>query len=542
MPSPPGDDRPVESPRGPARESPGKGSGAPDRKDPGGLGRLAGQSLWNLLGLAVPLAVALVAIPVLLDHLGKDRFGVLGMIGLLIGYMSVFDFGLGQAQAYWIADCRGRGAEGEIRRFFHTGLSAILLLSLPIAGLTYLVGGWFALGALEVSPVLRDEVVASFRVIAAVVPFTLLTPALIATLEAFQRFRLINLVRIPTGASYFLAPLLVVPFTEGLLPVILALMAGRVLETLAFLLFAVRALPPADPAAAPALRSVLPRMFRFGGWITVTNLFQPLLIHADRFLLGALRSLAAATFYLTPAEFIIRILILPRAVVTALFPNLTIRFAEQGEGASQLFVQSLRVLLGLLVLGSGPLILFGPWALGVWLGPEFRESSGPVLQWLALGIVFLSLGYLPQYLLQASGKPSWPALALLAEAPVYFLLASTGILLGGALGAAVAWAVRSFLHLGIQYGLALRRLPELRAEGQSFHAALAAAAALLLLLMAFPDSMTGRLGGVLVLAAAAVGSWRLLMTAGERAGIRTLAREGWGRLRPRPERGSGEGG
>src|SRR5262249_46899419 len=58
---------------------------------------LARNAVWNVLGTGTPLFVAAFCIPVLIRALGEDRFGVLALAWALIGYASLFDFGLGRA-------------------------------------------------------------------------------------------------------------------------------------------------------------------------------------------------------------------------------------------------------------------------------------------------------------------------------------------------------------------------------------------------------------------------------------------------------------
>src|SRR5712671_779118 len=59
--------------------------------------RLARNAVWNLLSLVAPMLVALGAIPALIRTLGIDRFGILTLAWMLIGYCSLFDLGLGRA-------------------------------------------------------------------------------------------------------------------------------------------------------------------------------------------------------------------------------------------------------------------------------------------------------------------------------------------------------------------------------------------------------------------------------------------------------------
>ena len=49
------------------------------------------------MGSLIPMVVALVAIPIMLEKLGLERFGLLTLAWLIVGYFSLFDFGLGRA-------------------------------------------------------------------------------------------------------------------------------------------------------------------------------------------------------------------------------------------------------------------------------------------------------------------------------------------------------------------------------------------------------------------------------------------------------------
>ncbi len=166
------------------------------------MNQVAGHTLWNLFGMVTPLVVALFAIPALEDHLGKERFGVLLVISLLIGYLSVFDLGIGQAQAYLIADSRGRKQEHTIPALFQTSLWVILLLSTLLGGLLAFFSENLATRYMEVPLELQQEVRLAILYAAGAIPFAVLAPCLIATLETYQEFKRINLIRIPTSASY----------------------------------------------------------------------------------------------------------------------------------------------------------------------------------------------------------------------------------------------------------------------------------------------------------------------------------------------------
>ena len=67
-------------------------------------GALARNTAWSVAGHGAPLVAALFAIPVILHGLGTDRFGALSLAWLLIGYVSLFDLGLGRALTKLVAE------------------------------------------------------------------------------------------------------------------------------------------------------------------------------------------------------------------------------------------------------------------------------------------------------------------------------------------------------------------------------------------------------------------------------------------------------
>ena len=64
---------------------------------------LARNTLINLLGLGLPLAAAVVAIPPIVDGLGPERFGILGLIWVFAAWLGLLDLGLGRATTHFAA-------------------------------------------------------------------------------------------------------------------------------------------------------------------------------------------------------------------------------------------------------------------------------------------------------------------------------------------------------------------------------------------------------------------------------------------------------
>ena len=58
---------------------------------------------FNLIGLGAPLLVAVFSIPLLIEKLGVERFGLLTLIWAVVSYFGLFDLGLGRALTQQLA-------------------------------------------------------------------------------------------------------------------------------------------------------------------------------------------------------------------------------------------------------------------------------------------------------------------------------------------------------------------------------------------------------------------------------------------------------
>src|SRR5271170_7426102 len=248
---------------------------------------LAHNAIWNLIGNGAPLIVAVFSMPILIHGLGKDRFGVLALAWALIGYASFFDIGLGRALTQLVARKLGAGEEHEVPMLVWTSLLLMLALGVVGAAVIVAISPWLVHHALKIPEALQPETIRAFYLLGVSIPIVISSAGLRGVLEAHQRFMLLNALRIPLGVLTFAGPLLVLPFSRSLVPIVGSLVASRAAISLAQFWVCLRAVPELrrrlvwhGPSAGPLLR--------FGGWMTVSNIIGPLMVTFDRFLIGAL--------------------------------------------------------------------------------------------------------------------------------------------------------------------------------------------------------------------------------------------------------------
>ena len=144
-------------------------------------GRLTGGPLlmrntaWNLLGQILPLVAGVFAIPVVIRHLGTERFGLLTLVWLVVGYFSLFDFGLGRALTSLVAQKLGESKEHELPSLIST--AKLLMLGFSIAGgiVLALASPWVVRSVLIIAPALQNEGIQSCYLMSLSLPFVIST-------------------------------------------------------------------------------------------------------------------------------------------------------------------------------------------------------------------------------------------------------------------------------------------------------------------------------------------------------------------------------
>lgn len=414
---------------------------------------LARNAVFNLAGQSAPMLVALFAIPTLIHGLGTDRFGILTLAWMVIGYFTLFDLGLGRALTQVVAERLGAGKDQEIPGFFWTGFVLMLALGLLGAFTVGVLSPWLVRSALRVPVPLQAETLSSFYLLAVSLPIVVSTAGFAGFLSAMQRFGVLNAIRVPMSIFTFLGPLLVLPFSSSLVHVTMVLVIGRAIAWILHLVACLHVMPELRSSARFKIASVRP-LLQFGTWMTMTNIIGPLMVYLDRFLIGALLSVSAVAYYATPYELVTKLWVIPGAIVGVLFPAFATSYIQDRRRVIFLSSQSIKYVFLLLFPITLLLVVFAKEGLSFWLGEKFSEQSSLVLQLLAIGVFVNSLAQVPFSLVQGIGRPDITAKLHLFELPFYLAILWYLLKQHGIEGAAIAWLGRSVVDAIILFALA----------------------------------------------------------------------------------------
>lgn len=476
-------------------------------------------AMWNVAGRLGPLVIAVAATPFLLGALGVTRFGIFTLALSLIGMFGIFDFGFGRALTRIIATRIAAGEEHLAASSVITGIALLTTLGAIGGGVMALLANAYTVNMLELSPALRQEVLVALYILCASAPLVVVNAALWGVLSAFQRFASANLVNLPIMALYYLGPLLALAISNSLAAVMAVLVGCRLVMTFFYWRICIRAMPSLREGGI-SLAAVLP-VLRFGGWLTISNMLWPVLLHLDRFIIAATLSAAAAAWYATPFDLIVRFSIIPIAIMQTAFPAMTTSYQAAPAKAARLFRFSTTAIMVILLPAALVVVCYAHPLLRIWLGTEFADHAAGVLVLLGVGVVFMCADTVPVAYLDGIGRPDLNALLdagiLVLYVPALFVM----IHVLGIEGAALAWMLRVIAAYAARVGMAARLQSALLVEVRRVGPALGGCL-LVLVIGAMPVPYGGWLVlPCLMLAAGTI--WRRALLPAERSYLVTRA-------------------
>lgn len=408
--------------------------------------RIRNSTSWNLIGQIAPLLAAVFAIPPLINGLGVERFGILSLAWMILGYFGLFDLGLGRALIVLVSEKLGLNEARDIPGLISTALWLMLLIG-GLGGIAlWMSSNYLVTSTLAIEPLLLPEAISVMKILAISVPIVILTSGIRGILESYQRFDLVNIVRIPISVLTFISPLMVLAFANRLDWIVLVLLIMRLIFLVIYAIL-VHHLNPNIFRRMPFESRYVKRMLSFGGWMTISNIISPLMMYLDRFVIGSMLGMAAVTYYVTPYEIVTKISVIPFAITGVLFPAFSSGFLNNRNQVIQLFWTGMRWIFIALFPITLVISVCANDILSIWLGKDFANNSSQILQWLTIGILINSLAYIPFTFVQAAGRPDITAKLHFLELPFYLLLLWLGLTHFGLLGVTFAWVARMLLDM-----------------------------------------------------------------------------------------------
>lgn len=398
--------------------------------------RISTNFVVNLSGAFIPVAVSLLTVPFYIREIGTERYGVLAIVWVLLGYFGFLDLGLSRAAANALARLHANDRErAEV-------LSTCFAMNLGLG----LAGGIviFAFGSalLEVATRLPADLVRETRAampwVALLLPVAMMFGVAEGALESRERFVTANIITTTGTALGQIAPIMAAVWISPTLDVVIpvAVMA-RILSFAVLLAIALRGEASLSPSliSRPRMRQLL----SYGGWVSVSGIVAPLLTTLDQIIIARTLGVGAVTHYSVPMSLVTRTQILASSLSKTLFPRLSRHDAEEARDLAERGFMSMAFAFGSVCAAA--IVIIHPF-LALWIDRDFAATASLTAQILFVGGWLNGMAFIPFALLQGQGRPDLVARFHLLEAVPYVAVLLGMTVAFGLPGAAAAWTLR----------------------------------------------------------------------------------------------------
>jgi len=404
-------------------------------------------TIWSFFGSAAPMLLGLITIPYLIKNIHVEAFGILTLVWALIGYFSIFDFGIGRALTHQVSSSISQNVEDELPSIIKTGL--LFMLATGFLGGLILALFSSKLGSdwLNVSKNLERDTIRCLLIASIGIPLATITSGLKGILEGYEDFKSASLLRLILGVANFIFPAMSVFFLNNSLEyMVLSLVIARLIVMIGHLLVINKRISIYSLMVASLADKIkLEKLLSFGAWMTLSNIISPLMVNADRFLISHILGASVVAYYTIPFDFVIRLLIIPASLTSVLFPRFSNLLNSDTKETLKIYKKSFSIILKVMLLVSILMISCSYLGLKIWINEDVASKSYFLLIILMVGVFFNSLAQVPFALIQADGKVKLTSLLHVVE---FFIYTGMLVLLAhyfGLVGVAIAFLLRTII-------------------------------------------------------------------------------------------------
>ena len=354
--------------------------------------RIALSAVVSVVGRAVAAGAALAAAPIALGYLGKERYGLLAVIGSLTTWASLLDLGMTGGLLNAVAEAHGRDDREATRSYFSTAFySLVAIAALAGAAVAVLLPVVSFPGIIKAPPSVDDRTVVTgfataLSLVIATLPFGAVTQVYVGRQKGY-----VAIVFTTSAAIMTLLALVASVAAKASFAVVVAVTNSSALLAgvmgLGYLL--TREMPGLRPTpsamSAPALRRVLGTavplfLFQIGGL---------LVNQSQQFVLVRRVGLGTVAEY----DVLWKVYVVLASVITLSTASFAPSFRESFERGElawmrRSFFQLVGIRMALSLGAAALLALAGNLALRLWLGRlDFQYGT---TAWLLLGLLLCS--------------------------------------------------------------------------------------------------------------------------------------------------------
>jgi O-antigen/teichoic acid export membrane protein len=352
--------------------------------------RIAQNILSNWLALVMTTAVGFFLSPFVVHHLGNLTYGVWVIIMSLVSYMNLLDLGLRGAVTRFVS----KGTAQKNDQESSEAVSGALWIRLWISIAIILTGGLVSFGFNRIFgiPVELQQAARIALVITAVtVAMNLWCGVFGGVLVALHRYDLTSTVSILQTATRATGIVFLLRSGHGILALAIWDLCTGVIANSVTVFLCFRVYPALRVVFGRPSRATLKKLWTYSFYAFLINVAVQVTYYTDNIVVGAFLSPAAVTLYAIGGLLIGYVRQIVSSMTTTFTPLASTYEAEGNhENLRRLLIHGTRAALLVSLPIEAALFFRGHTFIRLWMGPQYAQPSGTVMQILLLSVLFSS--------------------------------------------------------------------------------------------------------------------------------------------------------
>jgi O-antigen/teichoic acid export membrane protein len=374
--------------------------------------RVVRNTISNYLGKLITLCTWFFLTPLILHQLGPTAYGLWALVGSMVSYGSLLDFGVGRAVIKYVAEYNARGETEQAHSLVATALCLYSVLSLIVILLSAIIAPLFP-DLFNVPPDERATATWLMLLMGSGIAISIPCTTATAVLRGLQRYDILNLITI-IGTLLTAAATITILFLGGdVLAMVAISIAVMLVMQAPSIWFINRIAPELRFGWRGAKRSLARTVISFSSPLFVIDLATRLQTKTDEIVISAFLMVSAVTPYAIARRLSEVAQILTDQFMKVLLPLAAELHAENDWVRLRfLYIAGTRLTLAIFLPISCTVVILARPILTAWVGPEYGNYPH-----LVTILTFASL----------INTSQWPASSVLQSMARHQLLAVTSL-------------------------------------------------------------------------------------------------------------------
>lgn len=410
--------------------------------------RFAFNVIMNWIAMAVGMVIPFFLTPYVIRHLGVTSYGIWILAVSTVSYLNLLDMGLRSAIIRFVSKAQAQEKLEDATIAIGAALWVRILISAGVAVLSVILALLFP-HLFNIPADLHRAAQITVLMCALGVAFTLVSGVFGAVLAATNRFDILSCISALQTVARAGGVILILSSGHGLVPLAYWEMTVALLGGVATCGMAWKTFPPCRVRIAKPDMAVLKLIWNYSLTTFVMIVASQIVMNTDNMVVGAFISVGMVAFYSIGGSLMSYSWQVVSAVSTTFTPLASgLEASGQIDDLRRLLLRGTQATLGIALPISLALVLRGKTFIGLWMGPQYSEISGTVLQILIISQFFGIANGTAASIMMAIDKhkpvAKWAIIEALLNLTLSVILVKTVGIYGVAWGTSIAMA---FVHL-----------------------------------------------------------------------------------------------